>query len=96
MVCDITELRFSLNSISDSQIQTLFIEIEKEENQLIIKRVTDSEVALSADDLLIEGKFSTRFLMTIARVFPPPLSCKVEFEIEIQNKLRDYAAFCWP
>lgn len=95
MVCDITELRFSLHGISDSQIQTLFTEIEREENQLIIKRVTDSKAALSADDLLIEGKFSTRFLMTVARVFPPPLSCKVEFETEIHNKLRDYAAFSW-
>ena len=95
MVCDITELRFSLNGISDSQIQTLFTEIEREENQLIIKRVTDPAVALSSDDLLIEGKFSHRFLMTVARVFPPPLSCKVEFETEIHDKLRDYAAFSW-
>lgn len=95
MVCDITELRYSLNGISDSQMETLFREIEREENQLIIKRVTDPNIALSADDLLIEGKFSNHFLMTIARVFPPPLSCKVEFETEIQDKLRDYAAFSW-
>ncbi len=95
MVCDITELRFSLHGISDSQIQTLFTEIEREENQLIIKRVTDSKAALSTDDLIVEGKFSTGFLMTVARVFPPPLSCKVEFETEIHDKLRDYAAFSW-
>jgi hypothetical protein len=95
VVCDITELRYSLNGISDSQIQTLFNQIENEENQLIIKRVTDPNVALSSDDLLIEGKFSNQFLMTCARVFPPPLSCKIEFNIEIKDKLRDYAAFSW-
>lgn len=95
MVCDITELRYSLNGVSDAQIQTLFDQIEKENTQLIIKRITDPSVALSSDDMLIEGKLSNQFLMTVARVFPPPLSCRIEFNTEVHDKLRDYAAFSW-
>ncbi|OLS27824.1 MAG: hypothetical protein HeimC2_10190 [Candidatus Heimdallarchaeota archaeon LC_2] len=95
MVCEITELRYSLNGISDSQIQTLFNQIQRDNNQFIIKRVTDPSVALSSDDILIEGKFSSEFLNVLARVFPPPLACKIQFEGNFQEKLREYAAFSW-
>lgn len=95
MVCEITELRYSLNGISDSQIQTLFNQIQRDSNQFIIKRVTDPNVALSSDDILIEGKFSVGFLNILARVFPPPLACKFEFEGNLQEKLREYSAFSW-
>ncbi len=95
MVCEITELRYSLNGISDSQIQTLFNQIQRDSNQFIIKRVSDPAVALSSDDILIEGKFSVEFLNILARVFPPPLACKIEFEENYQEKLREYATFSW-
>lgn len=93
--CEVMELRYSLNGISESQIQVMFRLIEQESNQLIIRRISDSKFALSSDDLILEGNFSSEFLAEISRTFSPPLSCKLRITEEIEAQIRYYATFSW-
>ena len=95
MECELVEIRFSLNGISDAQIQSLFNLIEKEEEQVILKRVSDPDLAISSDDFILEGTFSNEFLAGIARRVPRPLSCKFQFSEDPTDYLRPYSVMSW-
>ena len=89
------ELRYSLNGITDIQISALFGQIEQEENQIIIKRISDSRYALSADDIIIEGEVSPKLLNILAQVKLEALSCKISTGNLVIDNLRNYSAFSW-
>lgn len=93
--CEVVELRYSLNGISDSQLIVLFSQIESEQKQIIIKRLSNPLYALTSDDLILEGIFSSTFLENLSRAFPPPLSCKIQGPNLDIEKIRDYAAISW-
>ncbi|MHA2251220.1 MAG: hypothetical protein ACXAD7_12725 [Candidatus Kariarchaeaceae archaeon] len=95
MSAEVAELRYSLNGISDSQLNVLFSQIESEHNQVIIKRISNPNYSLSSDDIILEGFFSDNFLAGLARAFPPPLSCKILVKDLNLSNLQDYSAITW-
>jgi len=92
--CQLTELRYSLNGISESQMDLLFSHLDRQESQVIVKRLSNRRTTLSPDDIVLEGMFSNTMIAALARAFPPPLSFKVEMTMGMEQ-LRRYCAFEW-
>jgi len=71
----------------------LFTHLDRLDSQVILKRLTDRSVTLSAEDIILEGYFSQEVIAALSRAFPPPLSFKVE--MDNPEILRAYSAFEW-
>ncbi len=95
MSSEVVELRYSLNGISESQLLVLFSQIESEQRQIIIKRISNPSYSLSTDDIILEGFFSKKFLSSLSQVFPPPLSCKIKVNNFDKQIISKYSSIDW-
>ena len=91
----ITEIRYSLNGISEGQLQSLFDQLDKEQDQVIFKRITDTRFSLSSDDIILQGNFSPSFISSISQILLPPLMLKIENEYIQRNLFESFAAKKW-
>ncbi|MCY3411287.1 MAG: hypothetical protein INQ03_06565 [Candidatus Heimdallarchaeota archaeon] len=91
----ISELRYSLNGITEAQLQILFDLLDNEQDQMIFKRVSEPRFSISNDDIIITGAFSHQFIHTLSQILPPPLVLKVENPQINPEIFQDYAAKRW-
>jgi hypothetical protein len=92
---EIVELRYSLNGITQAQLDLLFSSISDQDDQIMIKRISDPHAALSMDDLVLEGIFSDTLIQNLSRAYPPPLAFKLQLHQNISAQMRQYSAFEW-
>jgi len=91
----IIELRYSLNNLTESQIQLLFNQIEREESPIVIRRISDHRFSLSPDDIILEGSFSQNMINSLSKGYPLPLSIKFEIKGISTEQIVNYTTFEW-
>ncbi len=95
MQLNITEIRYSLNGISEGQLQNLFDLLDNEDNQIIFKRISDSRYALSSDDIILLGNFSISFITSVSQFLFPPLMFKIEGDFISRDIFDIFGAKKW-